>query len=118
MNNSWLIAVREWKERIGTRSFVLMSVIGPILILLLTYLLFAFGGEGKQNWKVLITDPAGIMENKILAHEDKSVVYYFSFGYLKNDLIFIIFNFINNGYFFIIFITLLEWIIFLYFFYY
>ena len=83
MNNSWLIAVREWKERIGTRSFVLMSVIGPILILLLTYLLFAFGGEGKQNWKVLITDPAGIMENKILAHEDKSVVYSFADGYLE-----------------------------------
>lgn len=83
MSKSWLIALREWKERIGTRSFVLMSFIGPLLILLVTYLLFAFGGNGKQTWNVLITDPAGIMQNKILAHEDKTVTYSFADGYLE-----------------------------------
>ncbi len=83
MRNSWLIAVRELKERIGTRSFVLMSLFGPLLILLITYILFAFGGEGKQQWNVLIADPSGIMENKILANEDKSVRYSFADGYLE-----------------------------------
>jgi ABC-2 type transport system permease protein len=83
MSNSWLIALRELKERIGTRSFVLMSIIGPLIILLITYILFAYGGEGKQRWNVLITDPAGIMDNKILANEDKSVTYSFGDGYLE-----------------------------------
>lgn len=83
MRNSWLIALREFKERIGTRSFVLMSLLGPLLILLITYILFAFGGEGKQHWNVLIADPSGIMENKILANEDKSVTYSFADGYLE-----------------------------------
>ncbi len=83
MRNSWLIALREFKERIGTRSFVLMSLFGPLLILLITYILFAFGGEGKQQWNVLIADPSGIMENKIMANEDKSVRYSFADGYLE-----------------------------------
>lgn len=78
-----LIAFRELKERVGTRSFVLMSVIGPMIILLITYILFAYGGEGKQRWNVLITDPAGIMDNKILANEDASVTYSFGDGYLE-----------------------------------
>lgn len=83
MRNSWLIALREFKERIGTRSFVLMSLFGPLLILLVTYILFAFGGEGKQQWNVLIADPSGIMENKIMANEDKSVRYSFADSYLE-----------------------------------
>lgn len=83
MKNSWLIAVRELKERIGTRSFVLMSLLGPLLILLTTYMLFAYGGEGKQKWNILIADPAGIMGNKILSNPDKSVKYSFADDYLE-----------------------------------
>lgn len=85
MRNSWLIAMRELKERIGARSFILMSVLGPIIILGLIYLLFAFGGEGKQRWDVLISDPTGIMENKILANEDKSVNYSFVDSYIEME---------------------------------
>jgi ABC-2 type transport system permease protein len=83
MTKSWLIAVRELKERIGTRSFLLMSIIGPVIILLLIYMLFALGENGKQHWNVLITDPAGIMDNKILANEDKTVKYSFGDAYLE-----------------------------------
>ena len=83
MRNSWLISWRELKERIGSRSFVLMSILGPLLILLITYILFAFGGDGKQRWNVLIADPKGIMDNKILANEDKSVTYSFADGYIE-----------------------------------
>ena len=83
MKNSLLIAMRELKERIGTRSFVLMSILGPLMILLITYMLFAYGGEGKQHWNILIADPAGIMENKILAQKDKAVSYSFADNYLE-----------------------------------
>lgn len=85
MRNSWLIAMRELKERTGTRSFMAMSVIGPIIILSLIYLLFTFGGEGKQRWNVLISDPVGIMDNKILANEDKSVTYSFVQSYVEME---------------------------------
>jgi ABC-2 type transport system permease protein len=83
MRNSWLIARRELKERIGARSFLLFSIFGPLLILLGAYLLFAFGGEGKQRWNVLISDPTGIMDAKILAIEDKSITYSFANDYIE-----------------------------------
>ena len=83
MRNSWLIARRELKERIGARSFLLFSIFGPLLILVGAYLLFAFGGEGKQLWNVLISDPTGIMDSKILANEDKSITYSFANDYIE-----------------------------------
>jgi ABC-2 type transport system permease protein len=83
MRNSWLIARRELKERIGARSFLLFSIFGPLLILVGAYLLFAFGGEGKQRWNVLISDPTGIMDAKILANEDNSITYSFANDYIE-----------------------------------
>lgn len=85
MFNSGLIALRELKERIATRSFILMSIMGPLVILLITYLLFTYGGDGKQRWRVLIADPAGIMENKIMANEDNAVSYSFADDYLEME---------------------------------
>lgn len=83
MKNSWIIAVRELRERIGSRSFVIMAFVGPLLVLSLTYLLFAFGGKEQQNWNVLISDARGIMENKIMAGEDKSLQYSFISNYIE-----------------------------------
>lgn len=85
MKNSWLIALREFRERIGTRSFVLFSVIGPLIILGMVYILFALGTNSKQRWNVLIADPSGIMENKIMSQEDQSVTYSFADGYIQLD---------------------------------
>lgn len=85
MRNSWLIALRELKERMGSRSFVLMSFFGPIIILCLIYFLFAFGGEGKQHWNVLISDPAHLLDNKIMAQEDQSITYSFSDQYVEME---------------------------------
>lgn len=85
MKNSWLIALREFKERLGSKSFVILSFLGPMFILGLLFTLFKYGGEGKQHWTVLIADPTGIMENKILLSEDKSVTYYFSDGYIEME---------------------------------
>lgn len=85
MRNSWLIAVRELRERMGARSFMMMSVLGPLVILGLIYMLFVLGDQGKQHWDVLIADPTGIMENKIMANEDKSVTYSFADGYIEME---------------------------------
>ena len=83
MKNSLLIAAREWKARVGSRAFVLVSILGPLLILGLTYLLFAFGGEGKQNWNVLVADPYGILDNRMLFNEKGNISYSFADGYVE-----------------------------------
>lgn len=78
-----LIAMREWRERIGSRSFILFSIIGPLIVLGFIYLLFAYGGNSKQHWNVLIADPTGVFENKVMANEDESVTYSFANGYIE-----------------------------------
>jgi ABC-2 type transport system permease protein len=83
MRNSWLVAMRELRERLGSRSFVGMMFAGPVLILVLIYFLFVFGGEGQQKWNVLIADPTGIMDNKILVGENPDVTYTFFSGYIE-----------------------------------
>lgn len=85
MKNTWLIALREVGERLGARSFILMSVFGPLIILGLIYLMFVFGGNQTERWNVLITDPNGIMENKILANTDENVTYSFANDYIEHD---------------------------------
>jgi ABC-2 type transport system permease protein len=83
MRNSWLIAIRELKERFSNGTFLWMMVLGPFLFLLLLFFLFKSGDEGKKNLKVLIGDPAGLMENKIIASESKTISYYFISDYLE-----------------------------------
>ena len=85
MRNSMIIAIREWKERIGSRSFVLFSFLGPLVVLGLIYVLFALGSEPKQHWKVLIADPAGLMESKIMSGKDITIDYSFADGYIEID---------------------------------
>jgi ABC-2 type transport system permease protein len=83
MNVSWLIAQRELKERIKTRSFIGMAIAGPLLVMLLVYILFSIGENNKPHWNVLIVDPAGIMENKILANTTGSISYDFANDYIQ-----------------------------------
>lgn len=83
MKNSWIIALRELRERIGSRSFLLMAFLGPVVVLILTYLLFALGGNEQQKWHVLIVDPANVMEQKIMAKEDPNITYSFANNYIE-----------------------------------
>lgn len=83
MKTTWLIAMREFKERIGARSFILFSVLGPLLVLGLIYTLFALGGQSKPHWNVLIADHGGLFENKIMANEDASITYFFADGVIE-----------------------------------
>lgn len=85
MKKSMLIAWREWRERIGSRSFILFSILGPLVVLGLIYLLFAFGGESSQKWNVLVADPTGILKNRILTEDDVNVHYSFADGYVEME---------------------------------
>jgi ABC-2 type transport system permease protein len=70
MHSIWLIAQRELKARLFSRSFVLMAMVGPLIILIGTYLLFAISGSEKSQYKVLIMDPQEIMDNCLLPQQD------------------------------------------------
>jgi ABC-2 type transport system permease protein len=83
MRTSSIIALREFKERISSRSFLFMAFFGPLMVLGLTYALFALGGKEHQHWKVLITDKAGIFEQKIVSKEDPNIVYSFANDYIE-----------------------------------
>lgn len=86
MKNSILLAMREWRARVGSRSFLAMSLLGPIAVLIFTYLIFAFGNEGSQKWNVLISDPYNIMEGKIKPGKQGSITYSFASGYVEHDV--------------------------------
>ena len=83
MRSSWLIAIRELKERFSNGTFLWMMVLGPLCFLLFLFFLFKSGDEGKKSLKVLIADPAGLMDNKIVSSEGKNVNYYFIGDYLE-----------------------------------
>lgn len=82
MKNSLLLALREWRARIGSRSFLAMSVLGPLSVLVFVYLIFAFGNEGSQKWNVLIADPGNVMQGKIMPSKQKSIRYSFVNDYV------------------------------------
>jgi ABC-2 type transport system permease protein len=75
--------MREFRERIGSRSFLIMAFVGPLLVLSLTYLLFALGGKEQQRWKVLIADPSDIMGSRIMAGNDRMLTYSFIGKYVE-----------------------------------
>lgn len=83
MKNSWIIALRELKERMRSKSFIAMAIVGPLLVLGIIYMLFALGGKNKTHWNVLITDPNAIMQAKIMAQEDATVSYDFANDYIE-----------------------------------
>ena len=83
MKQSWIIAMREFRERVLNRSFLMMLLIGPLMVLTLAYFLVKANDEGKKELNVLIADPGNIMDGVISSKESKSVNYYFIDGYLE-----------------------------------
>ena len=67
--------MREFRERVLNRSFLMMLLIGPLMVLTLAYFLVKANDEGKKELNVLITDPANIMGGVISSKESKSINY-------------------------------------------
>ncbi len=84
MKNSLLLAMREFRARVGSRSFIVMSILGPLVILTFVYILFAFGDEGKQRWNVLITDVNNLLDERILPGKTNTITYSFYGGTLEH----------------------------------
>lgn len=85
MRNSWIIALRELKERINHRSFLYMSLLGPIMVIFFIYLLFTYAGSDKQRYNVLIADPTGLFENRIYTDNQRNIEYSFVNQYVEME---------------------------------
>ncbi len=85
MRTIWIIAKREIKERIYSRSFVITAIIGPLLLLASLYFLFVIGGNEQQKWNVLVSDKVSLFENKILSGKQAEINYSFYSDYIEAD---------------------------------
>lgn len=83
MKKSWIIALRELRERLRSRSFLAMSIFGPLAVLFFLFALFQLGGKKAVKWKVLVTDKALILDNKMAPREDANVTYSFYNDYIE-----------------------------------
>lgn len=85
MKNSWFIALRELYERLSNRSFRWMLFIGPLLVLLAVFVLVETSQQGVESMKVLVADPANILDGKITAHPSQQLEYDFYNEYLDHE---------------------------------
>jgi len=66
MNNTWLIAQREYISRVKTKTFLLTTFATPIGFILFFALIGFIMGRGSDNVKSLkISDPSGLMAGEL-----------------------------------------------------
>lgn len=73
MNKILLIAGREFREKISSKSFLLMTIAGPILILAFLFLVFWINNESAKPSKVLVSDPGMLLNNYILKEDHPNI---------------------------------------------
>ena len=77
MNKVWLIAKRELAERMRSRSFLGMILLGPLMILGFVYLFLSFDSNKKETWNVLIMDKNELFEGKLMPNKDPNFNFHF-----------------------------------------
>src|SRR5882724_6923358 len=65
MNKIWVIIQREYRTRVAKRSFLLLTILVPVLIFgfYAIMIMIAMSG-GSENEKVAVIDNAGVFANK------------------------------------------------------
>jgi ABC-2 type transport system permease protein len=85
MKNTIVIAKRELRERLKSRSFLLMALLGPIAVLSLLFILFTASGGEMQKVNVLVSDPIETLENIIVTDNDRQIEYAFINSYIEPE---------------------------------
>lgn len=83
MRNIGIIAGREFRERIQSRSFLTMAFFGPLVVLFVLYILFTATGGETQKVRVLVSDPIEILENIIVPDDKGQIEYAFINTYVE-----------------------------------
>ncbi|MCB0477558.1 MAG: ABC transporter permease [Crocinitomicaceae bacterium] len=73
MNKIVLITIRELKEKLSSKSFLLMTFLGPILILSFLFLVFWINMESTKPVKVVVADPGLLLNNYILKQDHPDI---------------------------------------------
>jgi ABC-2 type transport system permease protein len=66
MRAAFVIAKREFLERVRTKWFVAMTVLGPLLMIALIVVPVLFASQGTEGAKVAIADETGVLGAKLV----------------------------------------------------
>lgn len=90
MSKIRLVIGREYKSRVKKKSFIILTILIPILAGGLSALAMWLGQEEEKHYKVLISDPANICDAKIYISPDEEppATFYFTNDFIEDDTIF------------------------------
>ena len=83
MKNIFIIAGRELSERIKSRSFITFSLLGPLVVLFVLYILFNSTASETQKISVLVSDPIEQLEQIIVPDNKGQITYSFINSYVE-----------------------------------
>jgi ABC-2 type transport system permease protein len=75
MNKIWLIAEREFTTRVRKRSFIIMSILGPLLFAALIAVPIWLGKESSESVIVEVVDNSKMFENKFKQSDNIKFIY-------------------------------------------
>lgn len=85
MNKVLLIAQREIGERFRNRSFKWLLILGPLIVLGLTYLFLNATSVTKKEWKVLMMDKNELFDYKLTSSENNHFEFDFINAFVDYD---------------------------------
>ena len=90
MSKIGLVIGREYKSKVKTKSFVILTLLIPILAGGLSILGMYIGQEEEKHYKVLISDPMNLCQENIYIGQDEEppATFYFTGEFIENDTIF------------------------------
>ena len=89
MSKVGLIIKREYFSRVRKKSFIVVTVLVPLLIAFLAFLAMWFSLQNNKQFKVLVVDPNNLCEEKLFEGNiaDPPAEFYFYTGELLRNLI-------------------------------
>ncbi len=77
MNKTWIIAQREFLTRVKKKTFLVTTILLPLLIFGFYAMMIYFSIKGADDYKIALVDKANIFDNSIPSN-DKEIIFEFS----------------------------------------
>ncbi|WEK37765.1 MAG: ABC transporter permease [Candidatus Pseudobacter hemicellulosilyticus] len=75
MNKTWIVAQREFNSRVRKKTFLLSTILLPVLLFGLYGLMIYFSMKGNDDISIAVTDKAGIFTDSIKSDKDLQFVF-------------------------------------------
>ncbi|MES2880792.1 MAG: ABC transporter permease [Bacteroidota bacterium] len=75
MNKTWIIIKREYSSRVRKKTFIISTILTPLLFAVVIGVVIFITVKGIRNEKIAVVDPSGILKLKLTA--SKAVTYEF-----------------------------------------